>query len=52
MEPQPSSLRLFRRHFQSLPSRHPLDLLVVYTPATMSQEGGDPPVAVLAELTG
>ena len=52
IEPQPSSLWLLRWHLQPFPSLYPLDPLVVHIPATMPQKGGDPPVAVPAELTG
>ena len=52
IEPQSSSPWLLRRHLQPFPPPYPLDPLVVHIPAAMLQKGGDPTVAVPAELTG
>ncbi len=52
IEPQTPSLGLLHRHLQPFPSPYPLHTPVVHMPAAMPQKGGDPTVAVPAELTG
>ena len=52
VEPQTSSLRLPGRYLQPFPPPYPLHPLVVHVPATVPEQGGDPPVAVPAEPTG
>src|SRR5271155_599743 len=48
VQPQPSPFRLFLRHFQAFLSPHPLNTLVVYHPALVSQHRRDPRRAVAA----
>ncbi len=43
--------RLLRRYLQPFLSPYPLHPLMVYIPTTISQQSGDPPVAVPAEST-
>ena len=52
VEPQTSPLRLFAGHLQPLAPPDPLDPLVVDLPAGVAQQGGDPPIAVVAVPTG
>ena len=49
IEPKSCSPGLFAGHFQPFPSPDPLHSLVVHPPTTMSEESGDPAVAVPAE---
>src|SRR3984957_2083397 len=52
IQPQPAALWLFLRDFQPLPSPDPLHPLGVHHPASLAQQGRDPPVAVAAVSLG
>ncbi len=50
IQPEPPFPRLLRWHFQPLPSPQPFHALVVHMPASISQQGCDPTVAVATIL--
>ena len=52
VQPKPSFLRLFLWHFQPLPSPKPFNPPVADRPASLSQQRGDPAIAISAVLSG